>query len=482
MRCSGWAASLLLVSMLSSGAAVASPTLELSEVLRGSLESHPKSAVADAKVQVAEANQLGASGAFDLKLYANGHYAPLGKYEQPRGELGLKQPTPFMGAELWAKYENGADFPPYYGGMVTSEAGKASLGILLPLIQGRSTDARRFARHQARLELSVAQEVRRSQRADLLAEAASTWWMWVISGKKLAVYEKLVEQAEHRQGFLREQEKLGAIGRIQVVDNDRLVAERRAELFRETWKFKKLTLKLGLYRRNKDGVAQPVEPGSLPDAADPVALPPSVLSQTLAELSEAPAPQVYGETLEILKAELELAENDQLPRLDLEVYGAQSFGEERPYQADHSSLTQTAVGGTLRFSMPVQRRKARGKAGVLRAKQRQLELERQFAIEQLSVQARMEFAALLAQYESAKLSREAVQLAREVAEAEADSLSLGDSSILSVNLREQATLKSYLGELDSVLGYHLSWIELQRISGRASIAPYLPPRGVEVNE
>jgi len=472
----------LMVSLSHSGAAQARPVLELSEVLRSSLKSHPKVAVADAKVQAAEANRLGASGAFDLKLYANGHYAPLGKYDRPRGELGLKQPTTVLGAQLWAKYENGSNFAPYDGKRVTSEAGKASLGVLLPLMQGRSTDARRFARHRARLELQVAQELRRNQRASLLADAASTWWMWVISGKKLAVYKKLLEQAEHRQSCLKEQEALGAIGRIQTVDNERLVAERRAQLVGETWKFRKLSLKLSLYRRAKNGTPLSVELSSLPEAVAPVEVPVSVLKQTLANLKKAPAPQVYGETLRILKAELELARNDQLPQLDLEVYGAQSFGEERPYSLNDSSLTETVVGGMLKFSMPVQRRKARGKAALLRAKKRQLELERRFALEQLSARARMEFAALVAQYESAKLSRQAVRYAREVAEAEADSFALGDSSVLSVNLREQATLKSYLGELDSVLGYHLSWIELQRISGRESIVQYLPPRGVEENE
>lgn len=474
-RLTTWALGFLCLAVPRLGEA--QEPLRLEEVLKSSLQSHPKSQVADSKVSQAEASQMAADGGFDLKLYATGHYAPLGKYERPRGEVGVKQPTPLLGTELWAKYENGADYAPYDGGLVTSEAGKASLGVLLPLLQGRSTDSRRFERARANLELAIAEEYRRSQRADLLAAAASAWWKWVVSGEKLQVYRKLVEQAEHRQAFLREQEALGAIGRIETVDNDRLVAERRAELVRETLKFQRLSFKLGIYRRGEDGRPQAVGTQDLPDAVAPVEPGKALLNHALSQLEVAPGPKVYEETLKILEGELALAENDQLPRLDFEVYGSQSFGEERPYSAINSSVTQTVVAGSLKFSMPVQRRKARGKAGILRAKQRQIELERKLLIEQLTARAQAEFAALEGQFQTARLSREATQLAGEVATAEAESLALGQSSILSLNLREQATLKSYLAELDSVLGFHLSWVELQRLAGKQTVEAYLPPRG-----
>ena len=107
-------------------------------------------AVMDAKVDAAEAERIRARGGFDLKVYAEGMYAPAGKYSRPYGEVGLKQDTTAWGLQLYGKYQNGADFAPYDGDRVTSEAGKVSLGAVLPLLRGGMTDSKSFRAAQSR--------------------------------------------------------------------------------------------------------------------------------------------------------------------------------------------------------------------------------------------------------------------------------------------------------------------------------------------
>ncbi len=451
--------------------------LSLSEVLESALQSHPKMAIADAKVAGAEAESMQARGNFDLKLFGEGTLSPVGKYDKPYGEVGIKQPTTLYGLELYAKYQNGADHAPYDGDRVTSEAGKASLGALLPLLRGGVTDRARFQRKAAMIEVEIATLTRRSARAELLAVAAETWWKWVVTGKKLEGYRRLVQQAQERRDFLSEQAKVGAIAPVEVVDNERLLAARKAQLAVLELEFRRTSLKLGLYRRGSRSEPRPPLESELPHESWAMSARELGPGAWLSALEEAPALAIYERTLDVLRQELSLSRNEQLPELNLELFTTRSFGEPRPYSVDDSSVTETTVGGKLALSWDVQRRKARGKAGIVRAKQRVVEEELRLLRDQLSLEVQAQLAALEANRIAADLSRQATLQAEEVSVAERTSFEVGQSSVLSVNLREQAVISAYLAELDALFAYQVAWVELQRIVGRDEPAAYLPSTG-----
>lgn len=463
----------LLALTLWTSASVAQP-LQLRDVLQSTIESHPKLLAEVAKVAAAKGGAFAAEGAFDLKTYALGTYAPVGKYSKPRAEVGLKQPTSVWGAQLYAKYENGNDFAPYDGGLVTSEAGKVSLGLLLPLVQGRAIDANRFNQLQTNVEVVIAEQAWRSARADLLAAASIAWWKWAVTGRKLSVQRLLLTQAETRQQLLVEQTKVGAIADIEAVDNERLVAQRRAKLIALEWEFSQQSLQLGLYCR--DAMGRPMRPGLERVPQEPLAtfLPTVTLSTLLPLLESSPGARIYRKTIEALDAELRLAYNAQLPRLDVELFGARSFGDVRPYSVHDTSITETVVGGTLRWDLDIQRRKARGKAQALQAKRAALEHELRLFIETLRTHVEARHNALAAQHEVTQLNRAATGLTSRVTEAEAESFRHGQSSVLAVNLREQAQAAAYTSELESTLDFHVAWIELQRMLGKHELVDYLP--------
>lgn len=454
-----------------------SEPLRLVDVLRSANEMHPEMAVAEAGVEEAREGTRLARGAFDLEIWAEGGYAPVGKYEKPRAAAGLRQPTALSGIELWSRYENGADFPPYDGGVVTSEAGQASLGIVLPLLQGRAIDEGRLGKAVSELQLAVAEERRRQIRASVLADAAGAWWKWVVTGRKLEAYRQLLLQAEQRRRFLEQQVEVGALPRVELIDNQRLLSGRRANLAALELEFRKLSLLLGMYRRGAAKDPRPATPEELP-ALPPLGAPRAVDVETLEEaLNDAPGVRIYGLSLDVVQRELSLAENRQLPKLDLEVFSSRSFGETRPYSALDRSVTETSVGSKLKFSWDVQRRTARGKAGILRTKRSALLAKKRLLQDQLLLSLRGQLASLEAQYEVAKLSREATSGAQEVSDAERQSFEMGQSSVLSVNLREQAVLSTYLDELDAIFELEMAWVRLQELIGSDSPADYLPPLG-----
>jgi outer membrane protein TolC len=181
--------------------------------------------------------------------------------------------------------------------------------------------------------------------------------------------------------------------------------------------------------------------------------------------------------LNVVEQELRLAKNQQLPRLDLSVAASHSAGEPRAYSEVDESVSETAVGGKLTFSFDVQRRKARGKAHALRAKQRQIEAELRQVQDTIQIEVLSAHEVLHAQYQAVLQSHEATELARQVAQAEADSLLAGQSTVMSVNIREQAVLKAQLAELEAMHLLQGAWIEMQRARGKTEPEAYILPEG-----
>lgn len=469
-----WGAVLVLVASVAEASA---NELTLAQVLDSTLAHSPKLAAVEAKVEQADGAQLQARGAYDLRFEAEGTLAPVGTYERAGGSFGLSQQTTAWGLELFAKYQNGADFPVYEGDLVTSQAGKVTLGALLPLLRGRAFDADRLELVRTRLGQAVAEQTRREQRAQLLAKAAASWWTWVVAGWKLEIHRQLLAQAEQRRDFLERQAASGAVPRVEVVDNERLLSARRAAVAVVALKFRQASLALGMFRRDSDGRPRPASAEELPKLSDwPVSVAADA-HELLREVPRAPAIVVYDLAERILEEQLKVSKNERLPALDFELRGALSAGETRPY-GTYESLSEASVGGRLKFGWDVQQRAARGKVAVVAARRREIQNERRLLEEQLMLDVQGQVLALTAQRDAVVWNRAATRQAEEVSSAERLAFESGQSSMLAVNLREQAVLTAHLAELDALLDVQLAWVELQRVLGRDSPDAYTSPAHV----
>ena len=453
-------------------ATVESP-LQLEEFLRGALATHPKLKAARFKVQAAEASEMAARGAFDLKFYASGEHAPLGYYERSRVEVGFKQPTTLWGSELSLKYENGWDFPAYYGEKVTSEAGKASFGLLVPLLRDGLIDASRLSIVQRQIERDMAELDQLQAKVDLLADAATLWWKWVALGRKRALYGRMLEQAEERAEYLREQVRVGALARIETIDNDRLVLSRKATLAQVDLELKQTAFKMGLYRRDSRGAPLPPQSEELPDLSSALAAEPTSTQQIESDIARAPAVRMYAALLDMVERELRWAKNQLLPRLDLQVGASHAAGTQRYYSATEHTVSETAAGGSLTLALDVQRRKARGKVAALRNKRDSLEQELRLLEDTMKAEMQSALQALLLQHEIAQQNLEASQLAREMVAAEGESYQSGQSTIMNLNFREQAALGAELAGLEAIVEFQLARIHLQRVRGKTTLRSYL---------
>ncbi len=447
--------------------------LGLRETLQSAVTEHPLVQVARAKKDEAQGKVVEARGAFDLRAWARGQWAPVGTYSKSYGKIGLEQPTTLWGTKVSASYENGADFQLYDGDRVTSELGVAALEVLVPLLRDGPIDERRTAQYRSELAQKQAEQEARLIRTQLMAQAASTWWKWAVLGKKREVYRALLELASDRRGLLREQVAMGAVAAMEVTDNHRLVASRQAAVAHQNLELSRLALKLGLYVRNGKGEPMPPKQKALPEQLPPTRKPgPSILETALKDAKKAPQAQLTRLTLDVLDRELRLARNETLPRVDFRLKTTQGMGPERSYAPFADSLSETKVMGSLDFELDVQRRKARGKVAQLQAKRAMAEGQLQLTVDSMHAEIRAAFAALRWGHQQVLFNREATDAAEELAVAEREKFSLGQSSILNVNLREQAVLSARLAELEALLEYQLAWIDLQAMLGRDDITDY----------
>jgi outer membrane protein, heavy metal efflux system len=413
----------------------------LREVLTRADAWHPRIAAAGYGVDMANARLLEAEGGFDLRLFAGAGRKHFGPYDQRQMHAGVDQPTALWGARLYGGYRNGADFPVYHGDRVTSTDGKVLVGAELPVWRDGPIDERRLRLRQARLGRQEAEAGLLLERIEVLRSAGRTYFVWLAAGEGIEVEEKLFQLADERRTALVEQAASGAIAPIEMVDNDRLIAARRERVVNAQRNLAQAAFRLSLFYRDRSGRPRIAGRGALPK--EPPALrpvPPRALDNALARALR-DRPEITRNRLarERLEAEKDWAENQRAP--DLRVIGEASrdLGATRRYAPFATTHNATEVGLAVRMEWPVQQRVARGRAEAAGAELSLLSQQLQFMQEAIAVQIRAAFAEVSAAQQRVSFIEEALEAARRMEEAERVRFAEGQSSILTINLREEAT-------------------------------------------
>ena len=153
------------------------------------------------------------------------------------------------------------------------------------------------------------------------------------------------------------------------------------------------------------------------------------------------------------------------PTLDGQMLNSKDVG--LPTQKGDKTPYQLEAG--LLFSVPLQRRKAKGKITSVEGKIAQWHAKRQYASDKISIEVQAAVIALDMAFQAVIQAREAIRLNEEMQRFETIKLEKGDSDFLRLNLRETATFDARVAEVESLLRYFESQSEY-----RAAIAVDLP--------
>lgn len=413
-------------------------TLSLDDVLRSVYASYPLLRIAVEQRTIAEGQLVEAHGEFDLKLKGGGTSGPLGFYQTNRFGTGFEQAL-FSGGEVFAGYRIGrGNFQPWFGERETNDGGEFKAGFLIPLLQNRRIDARRAAIFRAAFGRDAVEPDILLQLIDFVRAASYAYWDWVAAGRGVQIEQALLDIALERQKGLQGRVDRGDLPRIELTDNERLIVSRRAALIDAQRKFQQSAIKLSLFFRTPDGLPVLPPPDSLPgDFPKTEAYDDQQLDADIqAALASRPETQFLDFVTRQLEVDLQQARNLYLPEVHVGATAGQDVG---PAASAKGDKTPFELEASLLVSVPLQRRKALGKLQATQGKLVQVQAKTQFASDKIATDVQNAVAALQAAYQRISQARQSVQLNQTMEEAERRRFNAGDSNLLIVNLREQAT-------------------------------------------
>lgn len=443
---------LLLLSL--TGMAVASP-LTLDRVLQQTAEHHPKMRGARLLRSMAEAKVLEKEGAFDPSLFMGTDFL---RYNSPSAPGKAKfsssnvlgfQVQDIEGWKLVSGYRlNRQDTKS--PASLTGEGGEFFVEFKMPLLRGLGTNEKQTQLAQAEVGRQLAEALAQITRLEVLLVASVAYWDWCAACTEWKLIQRNLLLAEERAGQVQKRVEAGDLPRIDGVEARQEVERRREALAKAQRNVEKALFKLSLYLWNSQGQAE-----SLPSTSQAVlTFPQEMAERVLGSTGQGLAQPVDWDHQEILRAELQavrlrpelrhirfqqevveldrrLAENDQLPALDLSLGPGLDTGNQ-------GIGLSYKVG--LELTIPLATRNADGRLQGARLKTDKLELEQVLEIQRILSEVRDAASLIATSRERLGPALESLRLAQQLEEAERIRFELGDSTLFLVNQRERATL------------------------------------------
>lgn len=436
--------------LLALGVNASADVLTLDDVLQASRRHVPAIQAAIAKREATAQAATTALGAFDLKLTTEGFGRASGFYDGIAVVGKAEQPISDFGASLYGQYRiSSGDFPIYEDVNFTNFGGQAKVGVVLSLLKNREIDDRRFALTDADLATRGADFDVLISQIGVQQRAAAAYWQWVAAGERLRVYRDLLSIAEERDVGLTREVESGARARIFLIENQQTITQRRSLVTTAERDYRLAANALALYWRDEQGV--PVVPSATrlpPDLTLVDEAPLRTLDGVAATIADRPDLARLQNSIQRAAARIRLQENNLRPQLDLKLEVSEGLGGVGEGGVSRDS-TDTIVA--LNFSVPVQRRAARGKLAAAAARLDALQLERQQLEEQIDIELKGIMLGLRYAEQLAVLASLEVSQSEQLQQAERTRFRNGASDFFLVNVREQAVANARIREITARL-------------------------------
>lgn len=406
----------------------AQEVLALDDFLRRVELMHPSLRSAQFEPDLAEAEIRNALGRFDPKLDVQYTYKDkdgADKLNLLNGSLELPLDMLF-GPKLKATYARGigTDVNPQ---SATSLSGEAGLGISLPLFQGVFTDARRNQLRKAQLRPDLAAAQFRMERNALLRSAALKYWDWAEARAVVDVADTVYALIRTRASMLARRARAGEGAAIDTIEVLQEVARRKGELLRAQRAAEQAAVDVAVFLWNGNGQPELLagRPQSLPPSADTAILGTVNVSQAILQRPDVRRTDVLQQTARLDSG---LAREYLRPFIELE-------GALMSYDVAKSLAPNYKVGLTV--SQPLLFRSANAQAQVADITVQRADLQRAIVERFVAADVSNAIIAVRRAFERNEAATEEVRLAEAMLTAERRKLEAGESTLLTINLRER---------------------------------------------
>jgi len=154
---------------------------------------------------------------------------------------------------------------------------------------------------------------------------------------------------------------------------------------------------------------------------------------------------------------IRLGKNSLLPKVDL------AYEWSRDQGAGSQTITPEETRLMLNVEIPLQLRKGRGKQAQGRMKEQETELKIQFIKEKIRTQLESLRVKIDATVDIANITKDRIQLAQKLTDAEWTKFRRGASDLILVNFREENLAESRLKYLESILKYQVYSADLNNL-------------------
>ncbi len=413
---------------------------------------------------IADAQALSAEGGFDPLVRARATTIPTGPYPQDRVDFLVEQPTAIWGAKLFGGYRiSRGDIAPYDGKLVTGGWGEGRLGVAVPVWRDGPIDKRRAALQKAELGQESAGQSVQAKRIKVYLGASLRYWKWVGAGRKVAIERDLLDLALTRAAQVSARVERGDVPAYERTENERVVEQRRARLVAASRELEQAAISLSLYYRGDDGAPRLPDASRVPNAVpEPATLVPDQARDERVALENRPELRSLEAKRRQAEVDRRLADNQRKPAIDLIVAGAKDFGP-----ADDKIL-KPELEASLVLEIPILTRVQDGRFKEAEAKMTSIAAEARFARDSVVADVRDAASATRAAQGKLEALRREIEASSALVTAETQRFSLGETTLLIVNLREQALADARKREVDALVEYR------QALAARTAALGQLP--------
>lgn len=453
--------------------------LTLADVIASLYRSYPEIERARQEPRRSGGELLQAYGAFDTTLRGYTLSQPTGFYENYRNGIEVARRT-WWGGSVATGYRIGrGSFQPWYKERETNEGGEFKLALSVPLLQGRAIDPQRVAIFRATLEQRAAEPRIQQAILDASREAVSLYWTWVATGAVLEAQRELLELAVMRGEQFEAGVEAGRFAEIDLILNQQLIAERRANMLAAEQRYRATAFSLALFLRGPAG--QPMVPSDqwLPERFPQIVPPPESNFQEdlAAALARRPEPRLLQIELRQLELERQLATNALLPQVDLIAEASQDVGAPATSARDKGEF-ELVIGA--QGELPIQRRTARGKIESTSARLVQLDQRLRLQSDRIGAELQTAYSNLTLATRLVDQAELALRTAIEALERYRFAFERGRVDLIYLNLLESKVNELEIRLVEAQRGWFAALAEMQAALGldpldQALLLSKLPP-------
>jgi outer membrane protein TolC len=437
--------------------AVETPPLTLAEVLSSVDRQYPPLLGAELDREAAEGELTASWGAFDLNWKNRFTSDVLGYYQNYRFDSVLEKPLTTWGMNVFGGYRIGrGEFPVYNGKLFTLSGGEARAGFEISLWRNRSVDRRRANLDKSRRGVTIAEANKIQARIEAVRMATQRYWDWVAAGRRVAIFRELLSIAQLRDQAMRERVKHGDLPEFERKDNERTILQRQAQLVAAKRSLEQSAIELSLFYRDEAGNPQLPQESRLPREIPrqrEFQFPVSV--DTERALLQRPELARLAASREQNVIEERWADNQLAPQLDLQVAASHDLGE-GPVTNRGPELEASVF-----LAIPLERRFAAGRRESARATAARLEAMERMMRDRIAADVRDAHSWIDAAWARIDIATAETELAKRLEQGERARFEHGDSNILFVNLREQATADARVREVEALADYQKGLAQLK---------------------